>query len=285
MKLAIIADIHGNLHALDAVLDAVERERVDGIICAGDMVTPLPGSLEVWQRLTAQGIPIVRGNREDYMVDYYTSDTCDIRTAPHLTGLRWIAETLSPAIAQDFAALPLQHRVAGPRGDDVVVCHASLSDTLRSYLDGIEDDMRADLETCSASTIVSGHKHVSALRTWNGKRLLFAGSVGLPLHGQPRPEYMLLTHERRTWHVSYRTVAYDYERALKPYVESGCCAYGAPFSWMVYDEVWTGEPRCLAFFAYAREHKCVLDAKTAWEQAIQDYLRSLGRWEILRAVF
>ncbi|OQY27967.1 MAG: hypothetical protein B6243_12495 [Anaerolineaceae bacterium 4572_5.2] len=45
MKIAIFADVHGNYHALAAVLNDIERERVDLTVCAGDMINPFPDSL------------------------------------------------------------------------------------------------------------------------------------------------------------------------------------------------------------------------------------------------
>ena len=70
MKTAIIADIHGNFHALEAVLKAIKLENPDEIICAGDMVNPLWDSKQVLELLQSEKIICLRGNHEDYLINY-----------------------------------------------------------------------------------------------------------------------------------------------------------------------------------------------------------------------
>lgn len=50
MRVAIIADAHGNYRALEAALNAIETEHVDMVVAAGDMINPFPGSSRVWQK-------------------------------------------------------------------------------------------------------------------------------------------------------------------------------------------------------------------------------------------
>jgi putative phosphoesterase len=287
MKLAIISDIHGNLHALDAVLDAIAQDHVDQIICAGDMVTPLPTSLQVWNTLKRMNIPRVRGNHEEYLLNYFASDTSVMRTAPQFRGILYIAECLSQPVVQEFSTLPLCHTVSGCPGETVVICHASLSNTRTSYLDGLDDAMKQDLDRCSGTLIVSGHTHRVDQRTWNGTQMISVGSVGLPEHGAPHAEYLVLTSKglgRKTWQVDHNTVPYDHHQALKDYTESGCFAYGAPLSWVVYDELWTGERRMGGLFSYLSHHGYTPYTIDEWNQVTQRYLRILGRWEHVRPV-
>jgi putative phosphoesterase len=287
MKLAIISDIHGNVYALEAVLDAIGQEEVDQLICAGDMVTPLPTSLKVWNILKRMDIPIVRGNHEDYMLSYFASETSAMRIEPQLKNMKYIAELLSEPVVQAFSELPLCHTVSGAAGEAVVICHASPSNNRKSYLDGLDEAMQYDLEHCKGTLIVSGHKHLTDQRTWNGKRLISLGSVGLPGHGKPHAEYLILTSKKmgkETWQVTHKTVPYDHHKALKDYTESGCFEYGAPLSWLWYDEIWTGERRLAEFFPYVRHNGYTPSTLDEWNQVTQRYLRTLGRWEHTKAL-
>ncbi len=63
MKIAIFADIHGNLAALEAVLYDIEHQNVDVTVCAGDIVNPLPGSRQSWDLIRDRQIPLVVGNQ------------------------------------------------------------------------------------------------------------------------------------------------------------------------------------------------------------------------------
>ena len=71
MKIGLISDIHGNKKALDAVLEQLEKENIDKIICLGDFVGGAPMSEEVVQKIINMGQKViaVRGNRERYIIE------------------------------------------------------------------------------------------------------------------------------------------------------------------------------------------------------------------------
>src|SRR3954468_17686678 len=64
LTIALIADIHGNLAALDAVLDALQAKRPDQIVCLGDVAATGPQPREVLRRLRELGCPLVMGNAD-----------------------------------------------------------------------------------------------------------------------------------------------------------------------------------------------------------------------------
>src|SRR5579871_5960253 len=69
MRLGLIADIHGNLLALDVVLQALAEEQVDRIICLGDIGSLGPQPREVIGRLRQLGCPIVLGNTDAWLLE------------------------------------------------------------------------------------------------------------------------------------------------------------------------------------------------------------------------
>jgi predicted phosphodiesterase len=71
-RLAILADIHGNLPALEAVLADLAQFAVDHVIVAGDVVNWGPFSAPVMERVTRAGWAVIRGNNEFYLLDYNT---------------------------------------------------------------------------------------------------------------------------------------------------------------------------------------------------------------------
>jgi len=73
MRLAVLADVHGNNPALEAALSEIERDAVDGILVAGDMVAG-PNSVEVLRRLRALGAWMIRGNNENYILRLASGD-------------------------------------------------------------------------------------------------------------------------------------------------------------------------------------------------------------------
>lgn len=69
MRIAVIADLHGNLVALEAVLAALADERTDGIVCLGDVAATGPQPRETVERLRAVGCPVVMGNADAWLLD------------------------------------------------------------------------------------------------------------------------------------------------------------------------------------------------------------------------
>ena len=275
----MISDIHGNIRALDAVLDDIARQGVDQILCGGDVPNPFLRSLDAWLKLKALHIPIIRGNHEDYIVSYYSNHRPEIRSSVQFLPIQVVARHLGPQIAQEFAALPFDHVVAGPGGDDLYLCHASPLHNARSYIAGVDPKMADTLARIPARTIVAGHIHTQWSGRWRDKNLVICGSVGLPHHGKPEAEYAIFTHSQGEWRWDLRTVPYDHEGAMREYLESGAIEQGGPIAWMLYDELWCAEPR-LAFFLpqLFRQTTARPTTLTEWAIAAQTYLKNIGRW-------
>ena len=68
MRIALISDIHGNLTALEAALAEIDRHKVDRIICLGDVALDGPQPTAVIRRLREQGIPVIKGNTDDWLL-------------------------------------------------------------------------------------------------------------------------------------------------------------------------------------------------------------------------
>src|SRR4051794_38637800 len=100
MIIAAIADIHGNLPALNAVLR--DMPPVDAILCAGDMTGYYPYPNEVCDRVRESGAFTVRGNHDAYVLG-------ELRPAEDKPGYRtqWIRDSLTPANRSWLRGLPV----------------------------------------------------------------------------------------------------------------------------------------------------------------------------------
>ena len=74
MRVGIVSDIHGNLQALDVVLEDIGRRGLDAVYCLGDLVGYAPFSNEVIERIRAAEIPTIMGNYDDGVG--YDRDEC-----------------------------------------------------------------------------------------------------------------------------------------------------------------------------------------------------------------
>ncbi len=250
MKIAIFADVHGNYHALEAVLDDIERERVDVTVCAGDMINPFPDSLRVWRKLKALNIPIVRGNHEDYILTYHNSPADnEIRTGVQFKPVQLLAQQLDAQTLAEIAALPLSLTIPGPGDDDVLVCHASPFSNSRSYAIHFDNEMTGDLTRISAKTIVGGHIHMQWEQRWQDKWLLLTGSVGLAFEGVAAADYLLLRRQNGRWRAEFRAVPYNRQAAADALAKSDFLTQGGPISWLMFDELATSEMRLVPFLS------------------------------------
>ena len=161
MKLAVISDIHGNLPALEAVLDHIAARQPDQVIVAGDLVNRGPQPAEVVARLSPLDYPTVKGNHERYVLAQAHGGDPNERGDDYAPS-RWAARQLDEGAIGYLEALPATLCVA-----DFLVVHGSP----RGDQDGIfrrhtDHDLQERLGEHAA--VICGHTHVSLVRHWSG---------------------------------------------------------------------------------------------------------------------
>lgn len=283
MKVAIISDIHGNMPALEATLEDISHQGVDHIVCAGDIPNPYLRSLDAWHKLKGMGIPLLRGNHEDYITSYFNGDRPEIRDSVQFLPIQLVARHLGPEIAEEFATLPFDHLIAGPGGDDLYICHASPQHNARSYIRGVDAEMAKCFAPIQARTIVAGHIHSQWIGEWQGRKLVIGGSVGLPHHGEAEAQYAILMHHHGSWQGDLRLVPYDQAAALKEYRESSAFIQGGPIAWLLYDELLSAQARLAFFLPEVLANPATKpESFEDWSHAAELYLRRINRWESVR---
>jgi len=212
MKIAAIYDIHGNLPALEAVLSEIDREGVDVIVVGGDIV-PGPMSrdvLEVLQSLRDR-VNWIRGNCERDVVEAFDGGTFShIKSKEARAATVWTARQMERRQRDFMAGLPekISFHVEGI--GEVLFCHGSpRSDMEILTVATPEERLREALAGVKEHVVVCGHTHMQFDRECEGKRVVNAGSVGMP-YGDPGAYWLLLGP-----HVSLRKTNYDLEGAAE----------------------------------------------------------------------
>jgi predicted phosphodiesterase len=218
MRYAVLADVHANLHALDAVLGLLERERPDRWIVAGDLVGYGPHPDECVARVLELGPVCVAGNHDLIALGRLGDDRC-IPLARE--SLAWTAAAISPRTRAALEALA----VLADAGD-VVVAHGSLDDP-QEYVRDVEAALGqlGELERRhpAARALVLGHTHqplaviaAGALATDRvplapGERVVLnPGSVGQSREREPLARALVLdlaAGEARFVHTGYDSEA------------------------------------------------------------------------------
>ncbi len=196
MKLAVIADIHGNDVALRAVLGDAAGHHVDRWWALGDLVLFGPRPAEVLELLQGlPGISMLSGNTDRYVLTgeqpapHATAADAAGRTdlveryAAMAAGIGWTRGVLSQAGTLEYLdALPGQLRLRFPGGTRVLGVHASPGADDGPGIDPEIPDgqLRGLLAGCGADVVLGGHTHYQADRLVGGIRALNPGSTGLP---------------------------------------------------------------------------------------------------------
>lgn len=183
MRIALIADIHGNLVALDAVLRELELESLDRIVCLGDVAVLGPQPSGVLERLRDLGCPVVIGNTDAWILDGGPS------YSPSVEVLAWCRAQLSPADLDFVRGFHPTVDVALGDSDTMLACHGSP----RSFNDVIsattsEELLAPMLGDSHHRFIVGGHTHVQLVRRLGERYFINPGSVGLPGVGPGTPD-------------------------------------------------------------------------------------------------
>lgn len=220
MRLAVFADIHGNLLAFEAALAHARGLGVDQVIIAGDIVTGSPDTAACWQLARSLRCPILCGNHERYVSDFGSERAEPIWSTPQFAPLHWAVAQLSAEERGELGDLPPFLRL--PHLPGLLVVHASLrsdTDVLPAYTP--ETLLPALFPDASEELIVRAHDHVGATHVWGERRIVTTGSVGLPLNGLPTAQYLLLERRGATWHAAHQSVPYDLDGALARFADSG----------------------------------------------------------------
>lgn len=222
MRIGLISDIHGNLHALEAVLKALEAESVDLTLCAGDLVVYGAHPAETLKLLRDSGIPSVAGNY-DHAVAFGLEAASRKRSSPanealKRAALRWTQTVLPKGCKRYLAGLPWRMDYQFD-GRQIVVVHAGL-DALDEFLTPQSaDELNTLAMRIDAEVIVLGHTHLPFTFLAGDTLMINPGAVGRSLDGDTRASFAIL--ETETLSVQHLRIEYEVERAARAIGGSG----------------------------------------------------------------
>jgi putative phosphoesterase len=223
MKIAALSDIHGNLAALDAVLNDAHRHGVDVIVNLGDILSGALYPCQTADRLKPLGLPTIRGNHERQILCGDPSRMGLSDRFAHLAlrddQLAWIRD------------LPATLRLV----EDVLLVHGTPESDLGYFLETVTeqgcrvatyDEVESRAGDTNATLILCGHTHLQrSMRLDDGRLIVNPGSVGLQAYedslpfphrmetGSPHARYALVTRTVSGWDVKFRAVEYDWHEA------------------------------------------------------------------------
>ncbi len=277
MKLAVLADIHANLVALQAVTAHVEAWQPDLVVVAGDVVNRGPRPLEclrfVQDRQQRAGWLVVRGNHEDYVLSHTQPET------PH-HGLEfeihrhsyWTYRQLTGNVST-LAAMPFQQQLLAPDGSEVRITHGSIMGNRDGiYPEMSETKLRQKIDPASALFCV-GHTHRPLIRSVDDTLVVNVGSAGLPFDGDPRPSYAQLIWQQGQWQAEIIRLDYDRRRAERDFFETRFFEGSGPLGALILDEFHTAQSRLYQWTETYRP--LVLAGEMTMTQSAREFLANI----------
>ena len=277
MKIAVLADIHGNLPALQTVVSHIDRWNPDEVMVAGDVVNRGPRPLEcleiVKERQLTDGWQVVRGNHEDYVIGHTLPDSP--RSGPYFEIYRtsyWTLHQLDGHVA-DLSDMPFQVSTNTPGGGEIRSVHASMRDTRDGiYSDTSDDSLRQQIAPPPLALCV-GHTHRPLIRTLDDTLVVNVGSVGMPFDGDPRAAYAQLTWQKNQLRAEIIRLDFDRERVEKDFCETGFVRDSGPLTQLMAIEFRHSRPYLHLWMRYYQ--KRVLSGEMSVGEAVDDYISSL----------
>ena len=215
MRVAALYDIHGNLPALEAVLQELRQAGVDHVVVGGDVV-PGPMPRKTLRRLLDLDLPVqfIHGNGELAMlaqmaatdasaVTYWGTTSGLPLPEPFLGVYRWTVQQLQPEYQPVLASWPktLQLEIGGL--GEVLFCHSTpRSETEVFTRLTAEERLLPLFEGLQIPVVVCGHTHMQFDRMIGKTRVVNAGSVGAP-YGAPGAYWLLLGPDVQLQHTPY----------------------------------------------------------------------------------
>ncbi len=231
MRIAVVSDIHGNLPALQAVVQDIRLRGVEQIINLGDSVSGPLLPLQTARYLMASGWLHLAGNHERQLLTQGPGQwsAADAHAHAQLGSdeLAWMA-SLQPHLAWR---------------EDLYLCHASPRSDLEYLLDTVEPgtvrlassgEVHERLDGVTAALVLCGHSHHPRIvRTAAGQLIVNPGSVGLPAYddehphwhvienGAPDARYAIVELAQGRWQAMLLAVPYDHKAMARLAAQRG----------------------------------------------------------------
>lgn len=216
MRIAIISDIHSNIQALDAIIENIDGQKPDLIVCTGDLVGYGANPNEVIDLLRRRNIVTIMGNYDDGVGNRKIQCGCDFDSEEAAqagaASLSWTVLNTRVDNREWLANLPslLELTIGKTR---VLFSHGSPRKINEYLLENKDAVHREILGEFPADVIVSGHTHLPFHKEYDGRHIVNAGSIGKPKNGNVEALYTMLTVEKGSVTTEFISIPYDFEAA------------------------------------------------------------------------
>lgn len=212
MKIAVISDIHANVYALMNALEDIDSEKVDTIICLGDLVGYGPHPNEVISMIRRRHILCIKGNYDISVVDNEYSFIRE--THINSFSLPWTVNELREE-NRIFLKNLSTSLTLNILNKNLLFVHGS-PNKINEYLLKDDDNTLNIMNDLNEDVLICAHTHIPGIKEFANKVYINCGSVGKPKIGRPNSTYCILTITNEDgMKVQIKEIPYAYKRIIK----------------------------------------------------------------------
>ncbi|MCK5129609.1 MAG: metallophosphoesterase [Clostridiales bacterium] len=297
MRYALIADIHGNLPAFNAVLSDAKNQNIDKYIFLGDYITSLPYPNQVVNLIKNISCKyVIRGNSEDYLSNLEKHDQ-NTWNDIQFHSLYWCYRALSKENLDYLKKLPVEKKIKDEHAD-IYAFHSSnhyfkntsINDiSIRKFRESVEKhtyspdeyiniltnnlnddlDLKNYLSTLPDGIYMYGHNHMQMHVQFDNKLIINPGSCGVPLDFKKSAAYTLLETKKNKWHVEELRIPYDLEGTIRKFKETDLYKYARVWSDIMIRHLETGSTHDGYFLRFIEKYAEKPYTQEVWEKAYE----------------
>jgi putative phosphoesterase len=287
MKIAVLADIHGNLPALEAVIADIEQWRPDQVVIAGDVVNRGPRPLEclnlAMQMVRQNGWLILQGNHEEYVIN---QANLNLEKTPGEREISRNAQWTYGRLNRDVSplqAMPRQIELTGPDDRPLRFVHASMI----SNRDGIYPNNKLGelrrLIAPAPAVLCAGHTHRPVIHKVDDSLAINVGSVGMPFDDDRRASYARLTWTDGRWRPKIIRLRYDWDQTEQDFFQTGFLPDAGDLARIMLVEFQQARP--LLNIWTRRYYDAVIAGNIAIANSVAQFSREMGLPDLLADTF
>jgi putative phosphoesterase len=279
MKLAVFADLHGNIQGARTVVEHIERWQPDCVVCAGDVINRGPCSKDcldlVLQKQRELGWETVFGNHEEYVIARSREDKdADPVDYELYQPSRWVFNQIGRDVSH-ISSWAFSLCLTAPDESEIRVTHASMLGTRNGvFRQTSDEDLRNKIGASPPKLFVVAHTHQPLVRSLDNVLVVNTGSAGMPFDGDLRASYAQLLFDRGEWRAKIVRLEYDRAAAEKDFFDSGFIDEAGPLARIM---LWEFRQARGYLFEWQNKYEPLIRASSiALEVSVDEYLSSHG---------
>lgn len=237
IQIAVFGDVHGNLPALETVLNDIEERGIRQKFCLGDLVDFAPWGNEVIEKIRSLNIPCLMGNHDERIgfdvpvipLSKHSEEETAARFLAIDHSKKYITEENKTFLSELPFHLKLNYKI-GEKHWNIQLVHSSLESN-DTYLYESENDevFQNMLSESQSDVIMMGHTHMSFKKYFNGKWAINSGSVGRSREENRLASYVILTLDEEKVTPEIIQLDYPLEKVAQEIEKSEIPNYYASF--------------------------------------------------------